>query len=208
MARSKKTELHETQKALLEVLNQTIDDPLTVRELQERLGLSAPNLVYHHITQLEKKGYLRRNPGNPKDYQILRDPIQRSVAYINRYGMAQCGPSNSILDGNPIERIPLPTKLIGFPAELAFIVQARGSSMLPRISNGDLILAQRGESYEDNELVVCVNNGSPLIKVFRVLESGGRILESLNPDRAQFPPIEVGADFKIEGRVKMVMSSL
>ncbi len=205
MARSKKGELHPTQKRLLSLLRETIDEPLSMRELQEELGLSAPNLVHHHVTQLEKKGYLLRNPGNSRDYQILSDPIQKAIAYVNRYGLAQCGPSGSILDGNPIERIPVPIRLLGFPPDRAFIVQARGSSMVPRIHNGDIVIAEKAQAANDGDIVVCVNEGSPLIKVIRKLDSGICLLESLNPD---FKPIEIGREFNIEGKVRVVMSSL
>jgi repressor LexA len=63
-------ELHPVQEKLIRLLRNNITDPLTVRELQERLSISSPSVVHHHIQQLEKKGYLRRNPSNPKDYQI------------------------------------------------------------------------------------------------------------------------------------------
>ena len=60
--------LHKTQQAVLDLLKENIEEPLTVRELQELVGASSPSVVHHHIGQLEKKGYLRRNPNNPQDY--------------------------------------------------------------------------------------------------------------------------------------------
>ena len=98
--------LHKTQIELLEVLKRNIEDPLTIRELQDNLGISSPSVVYHHIQQLEKRGYLKRNPHNPKDYQILTDP-EKPIVYLNLYGMAQCGSKGSILDGSPERRVPI-----------------------------------------------------------------------------------------------------
>src|SRR4030042_4766145 len=99
--------LHPTQKKLLYLLKKNITEPLTIRELQSALGVSSTIIVHHHMEQLEKKGYLRRNPTNPKDYQILADSPEKTITYINLYGLAQCGPKGSILDCNPIDRIPI-----------------------------------------------------------------------------------------------------
>lgn len=62
-----------------------------MRELQEELGLASPSVVHHHIQQLEKKGYLKRNLSNSKDYIVMGNP-EKSIVYISKYGLAQCGP--------------------------------------------------------------------------------------------------------------------
>src|SRR3989338_771739 len=97
--------LHKVQEKLLQILKRTVTDPLTIREMQNELGISSPSVVYHHIQQLEKKGYLRRNPINPKDYQILADSPDKKITYLNLYGLATCGPDGSILNDDPIDRI-------------------------------------------------------------------------------------------------------
>ena len=74
--------LHLTQQQLLELLEDTITDPLTIRDLQIKLGVSSPSVIHHHIQQLEKKGYLRRNPYNTQDYQILANSPDKKIAFI------------------------------------------------------------------------------------------------------------------------------
>ena len=90
--------LHPTQKKLLVILKDNLDDPLTIREIQDILNISSTSVVAHHINQLEKKGYLKRNPNNPKDYQVLTDSPEKLITYLNLYGLANCGPKGSILD--------------------------------------------------------------------------------------------------------------
>ena len=192
--------LHPTQEKLLKLLSQNIDEPLTVRQLQDELGVSSTSVVAHHIDQLEKKGYLKRNPGNPQDYQVLSDP-ERPVAYLNLYGLAQCGPNGSILDGNPIDRIAISTKLLTFPAAEAFMVRARGDSMEPAIQEDDFVIARKTSEERDNQVVVCVNDGEALIKLLR-LDDGRRILQSVN---SKFRPFIAANDFKVEGEVKGVI---
>jgi repressor LexA len=194
--------LHPTQARLLQLLTDNITSPLTIRELQEELSLSTPSLVHHHIQQLEKKGYLRRNPSNPQDYQVLSDTPEKKIAYLNMYGMAQCGPNGSILSGDPVERVPISTQILGFQSGDAFMVKARGNSMAPKINEGDLVIAKKTNTAANGTLVVCVNNGEALIK--KVQKQGDKvILVSLNPT---FEPFLASDDFKIEGEVKSILS--
>jgi repressor LexA len=194
--------LHSTQQSLLELLDANIDDPLTIRELQEQLNLSTPSLVVHHIQQLEKKGYLKRNPSNPQDYQLLKQP-EKQLVHLNLYGLAQCGPDGSILEGNVVDRIPISTKLLSFPAEEAFLVKAKGESMMPLINEGDLVIVRRSSTADDGKVVVCVNDGKTLIKRFHK-DNASVVLESAN---SSFPPFIAKDDFRIEGEVKGVISA-
>lgn len=202
MISRKREELHDKQRKLLKLLKQNIDDPLTIRELQEELGLSSPSVVQHHIRQLENKGYLRRNPSNPKDYQVLADSPDKPVAYINLYGLAHCGPRGSILDENPIDRVPIASRLLSFPASEAFLVKAKGDSMAPKINEGDLVIAKKISDVENGTITVCVNDGEALIKKVQK-QDNKHILVSLNP---KYPPSLAEKDFRIVGEVKGLIS--
>lgn len=199
--------LHPVQQKLLEILKKNIGDPLTIRELQEELGVSSPSVVQHHIFQLEKKGYLRRNPSNPRDYQVLADSPEKNVTFLNLYGLVQCGPNGSILDGDPIDRIPISSKLLGFSSPDAFMVKAKGKSMLPKIHPNDLVIAKKTSQAENGDLVVCVNEGMAIIKKLqKIQQSNGSItynLLSLNHEFSSFPASD---DFRVEGIVKSVLS--
>ena len=194
--------LHQKQKELLELLKENFEDPLTIRELQERLGISSPSLVHHHIIQLEKKGYIKRSPSNPQDYEIVTDSPDKRIVFLNLYGLAHCGPNGSILDGNPVDRIPLSRKLISFSATDAFLVKAKGDSMNPKINNGDLVIAKKSSSCDSGDIVVCVNNGEAIIKKVQK-ENDHILLISINQAIA---PFTASSDFRIEGIVKGIFS--
>ena len=195
-------ELHPKQIKLLNLLKNHIDSPLMMSELSEEAEIYSPGVLYHHLRQLEKKGYLKRNPDNPKDYNILDSP-EKSVVYINKYGLAQCGPDGSLLSGNVIDRIPIASSLLRFPAALAFIVEAKGDSMEPKITNGDIIIAKRDNYCESGDLIVCVHNEKVLIKQF-LLIAKRIVLNSLNN---KYKLIEVLSenDLRIEGIVKNIL---
>jgi len=190
--------LHDIQIKLLKILTDNQDTPLTIRELQEILSVSSTSLVHHHIKKLEEKGYLKRNPNNPRDYQILLDP-ELPVTYVNMYGMAKCGPDGTMLSGNPIDKIPMYSKMLHFPADEAFMVKATGDSMEPKIHDGDIVIARKQNVANDGQIVICSLDSSVMIKRFSA--NNNVILESLNN---KYFPIMVDKDqqFVIEGVMK------
>lgn len=195
--------LHRSQQQLLDLLAAPSEEPLTVRELQERIGASSTSVVVHHLQQLEKKGYLKRNPYNPRDYQVVESGPEDDVAVLNLYGLARCGPGGSILDGTPIDRVPIASRLLNVPAAEAFMMRAKGNSMAPRINEGDLVIARRTSEVRDGQVYVCVNDEECLIKTVRIV--GNRILlESINRD--EYPIFEAAPDFRVEGEVRQILS--
>lgn len=199
--------LHPTQKTLLDILKKNSDEPLTIRELQERIGVSSPSVIHHHITKLIEKGYLRRNPSNPSDYQVLADNPEKETAYLNVYGMAQCGPKGSFLDGNPIDRIRISSRVLSFPASEAFVVKAKGNSMAPKINPGDLVIAKKTTVINNNDIAICTNKGEVLIKkIQKIRNESGNTVYNLISLNQKFLPFIADEDFRVEGVVKGVIS--
>jgi len=196
--------LHTTQRKLLDMLKKNIDDPMTIRELQDLLNVSSTSIVAHHLKQLEKKGYLKRNPSNPKDYQILTDTPEKLITYINLYGLAYCGPKGSILDGNPIERIPIASRLISFPVLEAFMIKAKGDSMEPKINEGDFVIVRKTRDANNGSIVVCVNDGEAIIK--RIKKENGNII--LISENSKYSPFLAYKNFRIEGEVKSIIKNI
>lgn len=197
-------DLHPIQQKILELLEKNSEEPLTIREMQNIVGTTSTSVVTHHISQLEKKGYIKKNPYNPRDFQILKTP-EKEIAYLNLYGLAACGPNGSVLDGDPIDRIPVSTRFIPFSSSQAFMVKAKGNSMLPKINSGDFVIAKKTNKAEDGEIVVCVNKGEALIKKIKI-ENGGKeiILVSFN---SEFQPFLAAQDLVIEGVVKGIITN-
>ena len=195
-------QLHQIQEQLLELLRKSSDKLLTIREMQNILGISSTSGVVRHLGQLEKKGYLKRNPYNARDYKIVDESPEKEIAWLNLYGLAQCGENGVLLDNHPIDRIPIATRLLSFPSFEAFLVKAKGNSMAPRIKEGDLVIGKRTDNYENGMVAICVNNGEALIKKIQK-DDNSIILISLN---AEHPPFLATGDFRIIGEVKGVIS--
>lgn len=195
--------LHPQQEQLLAILKKSQNNPLTIRELQEELGLSSTSVVAHHIKQLEKKGLLKRDPANPRNYTVVDDEDGVRITYLPLYGLAQCGPKGSVLDGDPIDKIAISSELVRFPIDEMYLVKARGDSMLPRISNGDLVFVRQTDNAQNGDTVVCVNDGEALIKKYQK-DKKQVVLSSLNSEK--YSPFTAAEDFRVEGIVKGVLS--
>ena len=156
--------LHPTRQSLLDLLAKHHDDPLTIREMQEELNISSTSVVMYHLAQLEKNGYLKRDPYNPRSYQVLKDSPEKRITYLNLYGLAQCGPRGNFLEDSPIDKIGISSRVLSFAASDAFLVKAKGDSMTPKINEGDLVITQKADDVASGTVAVCVNDGEALIK--------------------------------------------
>ncbi len=193
--------LHPKQTELLEILKSNISDPLTMEELADLLNVSGKSVVFHHIKQLEKKGFLKRNPANPRDYIILKDP-ERNVIYLKMYGMAKCGPEGTILDGEPTRIVPVDPSMIYFPACKGFMVEAKGDSMENLIAPHDWLIVEQNHQPKNKDVVVCVNNGEVMVKRF-TQDGENVILQSENP---RYNPIVADKTaFRVEGIVRSII---
>ena len=197
--------LHATQKQLLKLLSKLSGEGYTIRELQDSLGLSTPSLVFFHLQQLEKKGYIERNPMNPADYRVRQPPEESGLFLVNLYGLARCGPSGTILSGDVEERIELPPQFVGVSLQNPFFVRAHGDSMEPRIQDGDLVLFEKKAEVPDGSIVACSDGGRAFIK--RLVRTGRKImLYSLNN---KYEPFAADPDsFAVEGLARAVIGRI
>jgi len=197
-----KGQLNPIQNKILKLMERNIEEPLSYRDLAREVDVASTNTIAYHLRLLEKKGYLKHDQTNPRAYAVLIRP-ETGVAYLNLYGLAHCGPKGSLLDGNPIDRIPVAARLISFPAINAFLVKAKGDSMEPRIFDGDLVLAKKQSAANSGDIVVCINEGEAIIKKIRQ-EKGNIILISLNQKYGPF--LASREEFRVEGIVKTIIS--
>ena len=197
--------LHPTQKQLLKLLTKLSGEGYTIRELQDSLNLSTPSLVFFHLQQLEKKGYIERNPMNPADYRVRQPPEESGLFLVNLYGLARCGPSGTILSGDVEERLELPPQFLGVNLQNPFFVRAHGDSMEPRIQDGDLVLFERRTEVPDGSIIACSDGGRAFIK--RMVRQGKKImLYSLN---SKYEPFSADPEsFSVEGLAQAVVGRI
>ena len=85
------------QKEILTFIKETIlanGYPPTVRDIGEAVHLRSPSSVHSHLTTMEEKGYIRRDPTKPRAIEILDDEfsvLRREMAQIPVVGTVAAG---------------------------------------------------------------------------------------------------------------------
>ncbi len=200
------TKLHPIQEKLLDLLaNQSLDG-MSLREIGTEIGVEHPQKVSHHLEQLEKKGYLRRDPSSGQ-ISFLKKPIE-DIVYFPLYGMAQCGPKGLLAEENQIDQVPLPTKIFGISnPDSLFLVRARGNSMEPKIKDGDLVLAKKQDHESVGSICIVVHNQMPKLKEVMKVDRKTVVLKSENEDYEAEILKEDEDEIQIVGVVKNVISN-
>ncbi len=178
----KKQLLDEIQRALIAFFKKnTNNESITLREIAASIWVSHPQTVLNKLNQLVLKWYFIKDESG---YHLIRESIgdqRNDVIQLPIYGFAQCGnQGKKVIDEYTQERIPVTPTMLGIkdPSK-CFFVRAKGNSMEPKIQDGDLVLIQQQDSYDQNEYVFVVHNDLPKLKKV-VKQDDKRYLESVN----------------------------
>ncbi len=157
----------------LEILNfikshvQTKGYPPSVREICKNVNLKSTSTVHNHLKNLEKKGYIKRDPTKPRAIEItnmnyfnLNDNIV-NVPIVGRVTAGQ-----PILATENIEGIfPIPKNLA--KNDNVFILKVQGNSMIDAgIYDDDYILVKQQNNADNGDIVVALINDEATVKRF------------------------------------------
>ncbi|AZT90215.1 transcriptional repressor LexA [Caldicellulosiruptor changbaiensis] len=194
-----KKQLTKKQEEILEFIKKRIKEkgyPPAVREICEATGLKSTSTVHGHLTRLEKKGYIRRDPSKPRAIEIVDDDfyVHRNVIQLPLVGKVTAG--EPILAVENIEdTITLPYDLVG--TEDAFLLRVKGDSMIDAgIFDNDIIIVRRQNVAENGDIVVALIDEEATVK--RFFKESDHI--RLQPENKAMDPIIV-KDVKILGKV-------
>jgi repressor LexA len=198
-------ELTLRQREVLTFLEDFLDDrgyPPSIREIAERLRVSGTLGVTKHLDALERKGYLRREPGSSRGIR-LTGRREGGTVDLPIVGTVRAGlPAEALeeIEGHyPIEK----SRLHGG----AFFLRVRGDSMTGAgILEGDLALVRPQSTAENRDVVVALVRGEATLKTF-YRERGGIRLQPENP---ALDPIFVseGEDISIVGKVVRIIREM
>ncbi len=167
-------------------------------EIAERMGLGSLATVHEHLTNLERKGAIRRSPNASRGIEVLTRMRQPGVTEVPLLGQ--------VAAGRPIEAVEsadtmaLPDEMLP-AAGRSFVLKVRGDSMIDeQIRDGDYIVVHSRSTARNGETVVALVQGShATVKKF-YQEKHGRV--RLQPANDAIEPILVdAADVQIQGVV-------
>lgn len=136
--------------------------PPTVREIGEAVNLSSTSTVHGHISRLEKKGLLVKDPSKPRALEVTAaglaelgvEPDQKQIPVLG-----------TVTAGEPIlaveeatDYFPLPPNL-GNSDQPLFMLQIRGESMINAgILNGDFVIVRKQNTADNGEIVIAMTD--------------------------------------------------
>lgn len=161
--------------------------PPSVREICEAVNLKSTSTVHGHLSRLEKKGLIRRDPTKPRAIELLLDsPIKKELIDIPIVGKITAG--EPILAHESIEdTFSLPINFIKNKNDL-FILKVSGESMIEAgIFDGDLAIIEKTSVANNGDIVVALIENEATIKTF--YKEDGYI--RLQPENSSMNPILV-----------------
>ncbi|ADH99338.1 transcriptional repressor LexA [Salisediminibacterium selenitireducens] len=198
------------QKSILDFIRDQVQArgyPPSVREIGEAVGLASSSTVHGHLSRLEKKGYIRRDPTKPRAIELIQK---------DRYGSEiTSSPSISIpvvgkvTAGSPItaienveEYLPMPVSFV--QDEESFILEISGDSMIEAgIFNGDFVVVHPQSTANNGDIVVAMTDEDEAT-VKRFFKEKDHV--RLQPENASLQPI-ILENVTILGRVIGVFRS-
>ena len=172
-------------------------------EIGNGMGLSSLATVHKHISNLEKKGLIKRDYNRSRSIDVLpvRGLFKRQVQKApSELALPLLG---RIAAGQPIEAMETPETIsLGdiTRSKDVFVLQVKGERMKDEhIVDGDYVLVEKTNTSRDGEIIVALVDGTDAT-LKRLYREGVNI--RLQPSNAAMKPIIVPArSVQIQGRV-------
>lgn len=157
-------ELTKRQNEIFEYIKQTVHAkgyPPSVREIGEAVGLASSSTVHGHLSRLEEKGYIRRDPTKPRAIEIvteqLGEPINmEEIIHVPVIGKVTAGIPITAVE-NVEEYFPLPEHFTSTHNSDIFILNVVGNSMIEAgILDGDKVIVRSQTIAENGDIIVAM----------------------------------------------------
>lgn len=173
-------------------------------EIGEGMGLSSLATVHKHISNLEKKGLLKRDYNRSRSIDVIppRGKMKQDITaqVLHSQELPFLG---RIAAGRPVETFEQPETISlndVTRSKDVFVLQVSGDSMQDEhIVDGDYVMVEKVKTARDGEIVVALVEGTDTT-LKRIYREGERI--RLQPSNATMKPIMVpAAAVQVQGRV-------
>lgn len=171
-------------------------------EIAAQFNYNSLATVHEHLSNLERKGYIRRSYNESRAIEILPSDAFPRAAELPLLGLVAAGAPIEAMETN--EMVAVPEDLVRRGGG-HYVLRVRGQSMIDEhIRDGDYVIVHERKSADNGEMVIALLNGggATVKKLYR--ERDGRI--RLQPANESMAPIYVHErDIAIQGIVVGVL---
>lgn len=170
--------------------------PPSVREICEAVGLRSTSTVHGHLSRLEKKGYIRRDPTKPRAIEFTKEEVvPKEMVRIPVVGKVTAGMPILAVE-NIEDTFSLPLQFIHSNKEL-FMLKVSGTSMIEAgINDGDYAIIEKTNVASNGDKVIALIENEATLKTFYKEKDHIR----LQPENSTMEPIIVD-DCSILGKL-------
>jgi len=193
--------LTKRQREIYEFVTRYVDRhgyPPTVREIGEAVGLASPSTVHAHLANLERAGYLKRDPTKPRALELVkRERAPGRAQAAARGGDVRRLPLlGQIAAGGPLLAEQNIEDYLAVPEPLSrgdeeFLLRVRGDSMIEAgILEGDYVVVRRQKDSRNGDIVVALagdDESTDEATVKRFFRENGRV--RLQPENSALEPL-------------------
>jgi repressor LexA len=174
--------------------------PPTYEEIREGLGMSTKSLVNHHLSALERAGYLTRMPNSPRSICLAKSRTFR----VPKLGYIAAGSPISFADPDPDDYLELTRDIVN-EQEGLYALQVKGNSMIDALVNdGDIVILKHQSQAHNGEMVAVRLRDRDETTLKRFYRENGHVrLQPANPTMS--PLIVHPSVVEIQGRVVAVI---
>ncbi|MCE4957164.1 transcriptional repressor LexA [Macrococcoides caseolyticum] len=185
-------ELTKRQEEIYEYLKHVVSTkgyPPSVREIGEAVGLASSSTVHGHLSRLEEKGYIKRDPTKPRAIEIVSDETPRDFSetiHVPVIGKVTAGVPITAIE-NVEEYFPLPAHFTSSHNSDIFILDVVGESMIEAgIFDKDKVIVRRQSIAENGDIIVAMTDEDEAT-VKRFYKENNRY--RLQPENSSMEPI-------------------
>ena len=133
-------------------------------EIARQFGFQSLATVHEHLTNLERKGYIRRSHNESRAIEVVPPKGQTGATELPLFGLVAAGEPIEAVSGN--DTIAVPDELIPRRGR-SYVLKVRGQSMIEdHIEDGDYVVIQKQEVAGNGERVVAMIDNEVTLKRF------------------------------------------
>jgi repressor LexA len=170
-------------------------------EIAEQFNYNSLATVHEHLSNLERKGYIKRSYNESRAIEILPSDVYPKAVELPILGAVAAGmPIQEMVTG---ESLAVPDSFVRRRGS-HFVLRVKGNSMIDeQICDGDFVIVEDRKTAQNGETVVALVSGSD-VTLKKLYRENGRV--RLQPANPAMQPIFVDPDqIQVQGVVVGVM---